>query len=202
MIQIARQAAVLAGALLGLAAAAQAGSVGPSNLGSVSTLNDSIADSFASQPASSSNPLYNFVDVYTFTFTGPTGTASGSAISFSAMVDGAITNLQGAVFALPSSLYSGVGSAGTYLSSQGDTSGALNPWTTINLGTGSATTFTAGLVNGQSYAVEIRGFINSAGASYGGNLTITAVPEPSAAALALLGLAGMGLVIPALRRRR
>jgi hypothetical protein len=171
----------------------QSSPVGPTAFGSISSLNQSIGDTFSTAYAPSSNPNYDFVDVYTFTFTGGTsGSASGSAISFSSMADSSISNLQAAVFA-PGSF-----AAGTYGSSQGDTSGALNPWTTLSLGTGSATTFSASLVNGQSYSVEIRGLIGSSGASYGGNLSISSAPESST--LAVL-LAGLGVVALAYRRR-
>jgi hypothetical protein len=180
----------------GVAVAQTSPPVAPSNFGSISVLNASIGDTFATAYAASSNPLYNFVDVYTFTYNGPSGSASGSAISFSSMADTSISNLQAAVFALPSALFANASAFGTYGSSQGDTSGALNPWTTMSLGTGSATTFSNdALVNGTSYAVEIRGLIGSAGASYGGNLTITAVPEPASVSLLVLGLLSLAFAV-------
>lgn len=183
-------------------ALAQTPPVGPSFLGSLGTLTASIGDTFTTQPAASANPLYNFTDVYTFTFTGPTGSASGSAISFASVVDSAITNLQAGVFALPSGQYAGASSFGTYLSSQGDTSGALDSWTTMSLGTGSATTFstTSPLVNGTTYAIEIRGLIGANGASYGGNLVINSVPEPASLLTAALGL--LAALFAARRARR
>jgi hypothetical protein len=185
----------------GAAVAQTSPPVGPSNFGSISVLNASIGDTFATAYAASSNPLYDFADVYTFTYTGPSGSASGSAISFSSMADSSISNLQAAVFALPSGLFANASSFGTYASSQGDTSGALNPWTTLSLGTGSATTFSNDpLVNGTSYAVEIRGLIGSAGASYGGTLTISAVPEPTTWALLIAGILGLAAATRRMRR--
>lgn len=186
----------------GVASAQTSPPVAPSDFGSISVLNASIGDTFATAYAASSNPLYDFVDVYTFTYTGPSGSASGSAISFSSMTDSSISNLQAAVFALPSGLFANANSFGTYGMSQGDTSGALNPWTSLNLVTGSATTFSNdALVNGTSYAVEIRGLIGSAGASYGGTLTIASVPEPSSAVLALCGLGALAFASGRRRRR-
>jgi hypothetical protein len=176
------------------------GQTAPTNFGSLSILNASIGDTFATQPGASTNPLYNFVDVYTFTYTGTGGTGSGSAISFANTIDASITNLQAAVFALPTSLFASPAAAGSYLASQGDISGALNPWTTMSLGTGSATTFSSALVAGTSYAIEIRGLVGSAGASYGGNLSITSVPEPSALSTLLLG--GISVFLAARRSRR
>jgi hypothetical protein len=185
----------------GVAVAQVSPPVGPSNFGSISVLNASIGDTFATAYAASSNPLYDFADVYTFTYTGPGGSASGSAISFSSMTDSSISNLQAAVFALPTSVVLSANNFGTYGSSQGDTMGALNPWTTLNLGTGSATTFSNDqLVNGMSYAVEVRGLIGSAGASYGGTLTISSVPEPTTLALLIPGM--LGLAVATRRRRR
>ncbi len=166
--------------------------------GSISSLNVAIGDTFSTAPAASSNPLYNFVDVYTFTFTGAgTGVAAGSAISFSNSIDSSITNLQAAVFA-PGSF-----AAGTYLSAYGDsssTSTVVGSWTSVSLGTGSTTTFSANLTGGQAYSVEVRGLIGASGASYGGNLQVAAVPEASSLAMLLLGLGGV--IFAASRARR
>jgi len=53
---------------------------------------------------------------------------------------------------------------------------------------------------GASYALEFRGTIaGSSGGSYGGNLNITPVPEPSGLALLAASLGVMGIVT---RRRR
>ena len=191
---------VLASVLTVASAAALAQSVppvGPSDFGTVSSLSASIGDTFLTQPAASSNPLFDFTDAFTFTFGGLSGSASGSAISFSAFADSAITNLQAAIFPTATSI-----TAGTYLSSAGSgaANGPLNAWTGINLGTsGSYTTFIDNnLVAGTQYTVEIRGLIGAAGGSYGGNLTITPVDEPATLGLMAAGLAGM----LALRSRR
>ena len=171
--------------------------------GSVSTLNSGIADSFGAQAATTAP--YNFVDVFTFTYTGAGGGASGAAISFASFTDpnSAIGSLQAAVFS-GSAL-----TAGTHSGNVGDspTTTGLNPvqggaWANIALGTGSATIFYAPLTTGTTYQIEVRGLIGTAGGSYGGNLSITSVPELSSASLLLLGAGVLAVGGVGLRRRR
>ena len=50
-----------------------------------------------------------------------------------------------------------------------------------------------------SYTLTLSGTNSPAGASYGGNLAVSAVPEPETYAMLLAGLGGLGFVV---RRRR
>ncbi len=179
----------------------------PTNFGSVSSLNVSIGDTFnlGTQPPLTGN--FNFVDVYSFTFEGGAqGVTTGSVIDFSYSAATSITDLQAAVFT------SGTFVAGSYPGASGVVDGTegntaasatvLGSWTSVSLGsTGSEASFSAGLVDGTVYEVEIRGQIGSTGNSaYGGNLQVAVIPEPSTLATIPLGLAFVAAA--ALRRRR
>lgn len=187
------------------------GPIAPSNLGSApatgTTETFSIGDTFLTSPAAvtaTTGLQFNFTDVYLFMYMGPSGAASGSAISFSSATDSAITNLQAAVFNLSTSTFATTG-AGSYASSLGDTSGALSAWTALSFGAnGSATYFSTSnpLTNGTVYAVEVRGLTGTAGGSYGGNLVVSSVPEPATLSTAFLGLIGAFAVARRTRRRR
>jgi hypothetical protein len=195
--------------LVAFGAGAAAAQTPPTNFGSVTNLNQSIGDVFnlGTQPPLTGN--FNFVDVYTFTFVGAAqGVTSGSVIDFSYSAPTAITDLQAAVFT------NGTFLAGTYVGASGVVDGAegdtgasatvLGAWTSGSLGpTGSFASFNANLVGGTTYEVEIRGQIGTSGnASYGGNLQVAAIPEPSTLAMLPLGLVLVGGVLARARRPR
>lgn len=190
-------------------AGALAQTYGPSNLpaGTFSTLPSSVSigDTFNAglgivAPASGTNP-YNFVDVYTFTL-GTAGNATADTVTFNFAPS--ISNLQIALFG-GSTGYA----PGTYVNQTGSTSGALQNggWSadvTTNLGIETVVSLSGvALAPGQTYTLEVRGdaptLTGTQTASYSGNLSIQALPEPATWSLALAGALGVAAWV---RRRR
>jgi PEP-CTERM motif len=132
---------------------------------------------------------YNFYDDYLFSLpagTGGTLTASAVSISFGNLFG--IHNLQARLYEVPD----------TGLTT-GRPATLISAWSTpTNVG-GSTLTVSSfenpvNLVQGATYALEIRGEVFGTTASYGGNLNIAAVPEAETWSLALFGVGIAGLV--------
>ena len=173
----------------------------------------SLGDTFTASsgilaPASPTTAPYNFVDVYSFT----TGSANASVDTISFNVGNAISNVQIAVFASPTTLFN---APGTYVNQIGNTSGAVSGggWgadASVTAGTSTIVSLSSVALNpGGTYTIEIRGdapvLSSTQTASYAGNLLLTgvaAVPEPQSGLLMLLGLSLLVAGSVFLRRSR
>ena len=118
-----------------------------------------------------------FTDFWTFSVVAPGASAAASATNIAFNGAGGITSFAG------------------LLSTVNLTSSAtVNPPVVVNVLSG----FTGTLAPG-AYNLRISGTAGTGGASYGGNLVLTPIPEPETYALLLAGLGVVGFV--AARRR-
>ena len=118
-----------------------------------------------------------FTDFWTFSVVAPGASAAASATNISFNGAGGINSFAG--------LLSTVSLA---------SSATVNPPVVVNVLSG----FTGTLIPG-AYSLRISGTAVTGGASYGGNLVLTPIPEPETYALMLAGLGVIGFV--AARRR-
>lgn len=124
----------------------------------------------------STNVNGTFSDVWTFNVVAPGASAAASATNISFSGAGGIASFAGILASVP------LGSSST-----------PNPPVVVNVLSG----FTGVLAAG-SYNLTVSGNAGS-GASYGGNVVLTPIPEPETYALMLAGLGVVGFV--AARRR-
>lgn len=159
-----------------------------------------------------STGLETFTDVYTFSFT-PTSTFDsfaatinlGSSIGING-VPGQ-NNIEVALFDTTGSTLS----AGTHVGSTGDTGAiaglgwASGVVSTTSVAPGVTDTlvsiYNSALVGG-NYTLEVRGTTSSAGGSYSGVITLSAVPEASTVLLLWVGLPAVLFAAWRLRRRQ
>ena len=118
-----------------------------------------------------------FTDFWTFNVVAPGASAAASATNISFSGAGGITSFAG--------LLSTVSLA---------SSATVNPPVVVNVLSG----FTGTLIPG-AYNLRLSGTAGTGGASYGGNVVLTPIPEPETYALMLAGLGVVGFV--AARRR-
>lgn len=125
----------------------------------------------------SSSVSGTFTDFWTFNVVAPGASAAASATNIAFNGGGGITSFAG--------LLSTVNLTGTPV---------VNPPVVVSVLSG----FTGVLIPG-AYSLRISGTTAAGGASYGGNVVLTPVPEPETYALMLAGLGVIGFV--AARRR-
>ena len=168
------------------------------------TFSGSAASGFVSQdgtPVVTANigSLNYFYDDYVFTLpTEPLASFNAAAVTLDLANFLSLQNFSARLYKLDS----GVSSLTTGLPSSGT---PIKPWTSSSL-LGSGFSGTAVLFDnialqaGATYTLEFRGTIAGAyGGSYGGNLNITPIPEPTSAALVLASIGVLGLLV---RRRQ
>lgn len=142
----------------------------------------------------SSGAVFNFYDDFLFTMPSSTnGSLTASALSISLGNVVGINNLQARLYSTTNGLTTGAAP------------GLISAWSTPTSVGGTTITMTsfnspAQLVNGTTYALEIRGNVVGAGGNYAGSLLVQAVPVPEAEGYAM-ALAGLG-VVGLLRARR
>ena len=124
----------------------------------------------------SSNVSGVFTDIWTFTVAPPGATAAASATNIALFGGGGITSFAGVLAIIPL-----------------DLTIANSPPVVVSVLSGFAGTLSAGV-----YSLTISGNAGN-GASYGGNVVLTPIPEPETYALMLAGLGVVGFV--AARRR-
>lgn len=129
---------------------------------------------------------FNFYDDYVFTMPGEDGHLTASAVSVNFGTFLGISNLQARFYAVTDALTTGTPNTTVSYAwvSVTDLNGAALGVTTFN----NPLTLTAGV----QYALEVRGLVYGATASYGGNVNVTPVPEADGLALALAGLTVAG----------
>lgn len=134
--------------------------------------------SFVGNTASfSSSVSGSFTDVWTFNVVAPGASAAVSATNIEFAGAGGITGFAGVLALVPLS-----------------SSSVSTPPVVVNLLSG----FT-GLLAAGAYNLTVSGTAGAGGASYGGNVVLTPVPEPETYALMFAGLGIVGFV--AARRR-
>lgn len=124
----------------------------------------------------SSNVSGVFSDIWTFTVAPPGATAAASATNIALFGGGGIASFAGVLASMPLGL-----------------SVVPTPPVVVSVLSGFSGTLTPG-----AYSLTISGNAGS-GASYGGNVVLTPIPEPETYALLLAGLGVVGFV--AARRR-
>lgn len=182
-------AAVIAGSLLASPLSAHAADV-MTNVTNYGPVTLPYTAGFGRAEAASTN---YFVNDYGFSI-GTSGSFSSAVVSIDLfnilqITDLSISLIQGAFWtgSVPSVL-----SSGDIATRTANTLAFDNTWPTMNI-----TPFT---LNPGNYFLQVRGLASgTAGGSYGGNLNIAAVPEPSGI---LLALAGAGFLAFSLRRAR
>jgi hypothetical protein len=176
------------------------------NLAPNGTSTYSVHDNFLSgQGANASSATVNgnaisFVDTYVLNL--PNGTASNFDVSFVACVTGftcsGISNLSARLYqytatsgSLNNYTVGGVGAPAA--------GGVVSAWsTTVGAGTADYTQFQNVPVSATEYVLQVTGLIQPGGGSFGGDLSLTAVPLPASIWLFLSALGGLG----AISRRR
>ncbi len=216
--------------LFSVAAAAGAQTYSPGQLPALSSgsvgIGNTLTGTYTAPTAlqTSSGYGYNFVDLYAFT--APTSSAAADTVTLTfngQPVDP--SNVQIAIFANPSgsidlsqwasdatglttASYTPSSAGYSFANLVGTTTGAvsgggwgLDNTSTINLGgvTDTVVTLSSVSLTSGNYFLEVRGLATTGG-SYGGNLTILSVPEPTSPLLLLTALPLLALAARRTRR--